>query len=676
MKKIFALFTIIFIVLNSACSDFEKELDGFGTPSQKDTVIVVVTDTVVIGDTVVKTPVWVDITINGDTVMRDADGDIIWHKPDFFVAKITCQDTVMVSADKPWELVESQENPQTPAQYYLSGVSQWALNHGTLSAIDSVYGGFRGRILPRYPKTPCTHEVEEFEPTVTDTTTSRNVHYVLIINTNVMGSAPQVQGTKTGIVPAYFQTMVWRSWHVGPATAIYADGQATITCPDSLVAYEVWDDGSNRNWLRKTTTSKDIFSVTVSGTEVDDINAVVGNNLSVNGDKASVAEFSVTVTRTSKDIVEKNVPYTYNGRSINFVDSLHACGYKLKGGQVISKSQVRVDMAHEDTGEIVSFIIPVTFTEKLRVVSMDSLFTHINYISPASYSNSIITVDANHNAEFIQHYSDGSEKVSNINYLQHINFRVSYDKQLVVENLNQVLGRHQVVNGKVTVYGNDFEFDFVSCICDNIIFEGKNYKQYAPKCNANIVAITIEKDKLIVEIQGDHDGDNSTIYVELPLEVTEIITIPGKILGGNRADAYEGQTTGRVTWDFIKTLNLSSGKYTVHSKKEEEINFNNHEEYTSFGNLTNSDPFSYWYDQIGEKHLGTFEAIKMDKSKEAYLILFKNFYKETMYTLGTAEDAINNPYRNPNRGVLQKVVKGGKTLWTFDYKVYYIGSED
>jgi hypothetical protein len=188
-------------------------------------------------------------------------------------------------------------------------------------------------------------------------------NYQLVYRSIVLASARQMFVVDEGYVPS-FEKMIWKSWHFGPATASYANGVATVQCPDSLNAHEVWDDGSNRNWLRKTTTSKNIFSVAVSGTEVDDINAVIGKSLTVNGDKASVAEFTVTVNRTSKEIVEKSVPYTYNGKSINFVDSLHACGYKLKGGQVISKSQVRVDMVREGATETVSFNLPVTITEK------------------------------------------------------------------------------------------------------------------------------------------------------------------------------------------------------------------------------------------------------------------------------------------------------------------------
>jgi hypothetical protein len=246
---------------------------------------------------------------------------------------------------------------------------------------------------------------------------------------------------------------------------------------------------------------------------------------------------------------------------------------------------------------------------------------------------------------------------------------------IVVENLNSIIGvREEIVDGSVNIGLTTINFSH-TMHAESV---SKGTFSYKPTpCEAVARYITVVNDKTaIVEIY--HDGTKVGEY-ELPINITEIIIIPGKIKGGNRSDAYTDQYSARVTYDFIKTTSSSSSKkYQVYSKLEEDRSFGLDGEYDNFGYMSESDPFAYWYDQNGYKHLGTFEAIKMDanNTQESYLILYKDMSLSTVYTLGTAEEKLANRYRNPNRGTLVKVVMNGVTLWTFDHLTFYKGTED
>jgi hypothetical protein len=573
-KKLFSIFTTLLVmIVFVACSDnSHTQMGEYKAPVNPETI----------------TPKWVPLdSTHVDLVDKDGVPLVRFLEWRGF-AEVKTQPTQYADATEPWQPGQQLIREQLPQQ----AETNFRFNHGIntvktsvkfIVAESKVYdlGDGRkvvltqGQELELYkPENlnlkggePAT-EVREGKPFYAETKVPYNLRYV----ETVIAKAVQPFVAEEGYVPS-FERMEWKSWHFGPAVAEYANGKATVTCPDSLNAHEVWDDGSNRNWLRKTTTSRDIFSVTVSGTEVDDINAVIGKNLTVNGDKASVAEFSVTVTRTSKEIVEKNLPYTYNGKTINFIDSLHACGYKLKGGQVISKSQVRVDMVREGSTETVSFNLPVNITEKVRLVRTDSTFVHVNYVSTVTPNGTNLPVLSNHTVTFENVYSNGTKSVAGkVNYQWTNNYSISYDSNMMVDDLNSVLGRHTVnSNGSVTVAGYNFTVSFVNRVCDDIMYNGKNYKAYAPICKAKVVAITINQNSLVVEFQGDHDGDNSVIKATLPLTVTEKPHDPdfnGRIVWGGAVDSYNSVPNGVYEWHgcYLMFLVENNGVYTVNTR--------------------------------------------------------------------------------------------------------------
>jgi hypothetical protein len=365
--------------------------------------------------------------------------------------------------------------------------------------------------------------------------------------------------------PAKFQKMIWKSWHFGPATASYANGVATVTCPDSLNAHEVWDDGSAKNWLKTTTTSKNIFSVAVSGTEVDDINAVVGKNLTVNGDKASVAEFSVTVTRTSKEIVEKTKSYTYNGKTINFVDSLHACGYKLKGGQVISKSQVRVDMVREGATETVSFNLPVNITEKVTLKEILRNYIHKAFRKVASVSGNIITIICDNNGEMTKVFSNNTKEKTDVPYTWTFKFTYNIPSGLTTDVIGHT---YNFNNGSTSVEGKNVTVSFSSSSISDVMFEGQNYKNEAPKCSVEVKTITFNsKTQATVTFNGEGETVTALISVNLT-EPTHDPDFPGRIVWGGATDSYvDGQNV--ATWEgcYLHFIVENAGAYKVYSRK-------------------------------------------------------------------------------------------------------------
>jgi hypothetical protein len=189
------------------------------------------------------------------------------------------------------------------------------------------------------------------------------------------------------------------------------------------------------------------------------------------------------------------------------------------------------------------------------------------------------------------------------------------------------------------------------------------------------VAITINKNNLVVEFQGDHDGDNSVIEAEMPLTVTEnkAEKLPGKIVAGWATDSYESSTDFHYYWHSctFHVLVLNNGVYTVYSR---DINATSGWRETSISSTfaTNGMPLAYVGDN-GEEEIGYIE--KHVSQGTWYKIVYREADGSLDKALSEAEHAFHKDddmfQRNPVRGTWSngKISADGHTL-------YVIGSED
>lgn len=390
--------------------------------------------------------------------------------------------------------------------------------------------------------------------------------------------------------------------------------------------------------------------------------SVKGQSYTFNGNTAVVEGKNVTVTFSSRVI--GNI--IFDGIDYKDDKNVPQCAVEVKTVR-FNESTATFTFTHEQ--EVITAEVPVTYN---RIVKYELIGDPVHDMWGTVYGTAAgFAMTCDNHVVVSPIWADGTTgEAFNLPYVSTNMWNVEGQKNILIESLNSVIGvREEIVNGQATIGLSTVKFNHTMS-AEKVTKDNFSYQPTPCEAVARYITV-VSENTAVVEIF--HDNDKIGEY-ELPIHLTEIIVIPGRIIRGNRSDAYADQVSARETWDFI--LASVNGRNTVYSKKENEKTFNNSEEIANFGAMTASDPFAYWYDASAGRHLGTLTAIKMDKnSKEAYFIQYLDFNKQVMYTLGTAEDALNNNYRNPERATLERVVKNGKVLWT-DGQVFYRGTED
>jgi len=371
---------IVFITVASCltgCTNHDDEL--FGDQSTK-------TDTITVERDV---PVFFDITENDTLLLNEEGTPIPGLRPERLISKLTVDpEEVTVDKDTPWALRE--ESIKVPNQNQLGGKVSFEYNHGEEVLTDSFYVIYKNRELPFFrPKDlRISEETASFEET--SGSTHKEESYTLTVKgiQKIFAKAKANLNTQIGYKPS-FECLLWGANHIkGTAKASYDPSKANIivTCTDTLWAKAKWDNGEYKDELSTYTHSRHSFNVQISGTEsVASINAIVGKDMSVSGNKATYAEVTLTLTEILNEIVEKNISYTYDGKTINWIDSLHYCRYQLDGAKYTTSSNVHVVLVRKSDNEKVSVDINKPLTEKEVPADVDVEILRISITD--SYTN-------------------------------------------------------------------------------------------------------------------------------------------------------------------------------------------------------------------------------------------------------------------------------------------------
>jgi hypothetical protein len=221
-----------------------------------------------------------------------------------------------------------------------------------------------------------------------------------------------------------------------------------------------------------------------------------------------------------------------------------------------------------------------------------------------------------------------------------------------------------LVNGQATVLGQNISVNFKSVDVSAIMFDGKDYRNEAPKCKVyakSIEFITIDK----AVITFVEENGNIVATVEVPVSVVVISIIPGDVVELFATDHYNGRTlkgTGiharradGTVYSFEIGSDVNGGTVTTTS-------------------VTGTYAW-YWYQN--KWNLGLVEAVRSDNTDVTdYVLKYYSLNGQLANALGYAEATLNGKgFRNPVHTVTYDEATGVWTI-TVEGKSYFYASQN
>ena len=290
---------------------------------------------------------------------------------------------------------------------------------------------------------------------------------------------------------------------------------------------------------------------------------------------------------------------------------------------------------------------------------------HKNWNGVSSTSDGF-SLTCNNFVKVVEIMMDGSEgQTFELPYTSYNYWKVIGMISAEVENIDSYMNVPvAIVNGVATIAGSSMTFEH-SAKADKVT---KGDFSYQPDpCIAEAMYLTpISAKQGRVDIY--HDGkkvDEKLVAIDLREKLVPDTPFDGVILCGSTTDHYADHVSSLTGTDDHVLTKVADGDYRHYWRSFGSKNWSS-ETLSSIGNLTGKN-LAWWYEtNKSTRHLGAVEAYEREGESNRWLLIYKDMNGTVQYHLGKAEETINAPFRYPVQRTLQKVVKDGKTFWTFD----------
>ena len=442
--------------------------------------------------------------------------------------------------------------------------------------------------------------------------------------------------------PITLDKIEWGYKHVSfVRNANVSGNNITVVCDNTANFVDIYSDGSKKNAEDVAYKCNNLFTYSAPVMEVENVNAVVGKTYNFVNGVASISGYSVRVDWASAKVVGNVM---HNGK--NYASEITPCKVSVKTLTITSTSSAVVRFYDNNTNDYAEAQITVSIKETVRFVELARTFVHDAFRSNAVVNGSNIPVVCDNYTDFVKKYSNGTQTTAGrVAYTVTNNFRASA-LNFVVVGKSEIVGKtYNFNNGVTTIAGKTVTVSFVNREVSNIIFEGSNYKNEAPVCEAVVRSIKINDGSAIITF----DGEGETITAQVPCTITETAPIKGKIVYGVATDSYVAGSQGVNVRQgtYMHILALYNGVYTVYSKQVGAAQWE--QQITVSAADAAKRPFAYINNELDK--LG-YISVAQEYEKGSYTITYSDFEGNLYKAIGKTTSTISGqPNRNPIRGI-------------------------
>lgn len=509
--------------------------------------------------------------------------------------------------------------------------------------------------LPKYISLElvCRLAVEKEETTPSFYAESVANYSLLIGETKLAATATRLIVEEEYVAPD-FDKVEWSYAHKAfRRNANLSNDIITVLCDNTAKFADVYSDGSKQNEEEVAYIVSNKFNFSAPAMEVNTLGDVVGKSFNFNNGTAVVNGVNVKATWVSASVEGK----VMHGDK-DYASEITACRAAAKTITFKSASEAVVRFYDNNAEDYAEVVVPVTVTEKVTLKNIIRNFIHKAFRKNATVSGKNIAVTCDNEASFVKEYSDGHKDAAvSVSYTVVNNFAYNAPA-MVVENLSSVLNKtYNFNNGTAVVAGKNVTVKYNNTVVSNIMFEGKNYKNEAPKCAAEVKTITITS-ATTATITFEGEGEEITAIV--PVSIIEAEQIDGEIKALWCTDAYQGRTFARTD---LHVLAEKNGAYVVYSRQ-------NRNEAWTITNLTAAEGQAVlssgralaWYWLNNGWHMGTVKAI--ENAAAGYILQYFTLDGQLANNLGKSESTLNGKkFEYPIHGT----GKYSNGMWTIAY---------
>lgn len=488
-------------------------------------------------------------------------------------------------------------------------------------------------------------------------------NYSLLIGETKLATAATRLIVEEEYVAPDFDKVEWSYAHKAfRRSATLSNGIITVLCDNTAKFADVYSDGSKQNEEEVAYIVSNKFNFSAPAMEVDKLNDVVGKTFNFNNGTAVVSGVNVKAewTLASVEGVVKHGEKDY-------ASEITPCRASAKTITFNSATSATVRFYDNNAEDYAEVTVPVQVSEKVTLKNIVRNFIHKAFRKNATVSGKNIAVTCDNEASFVKEYSNGSkDNAVKVSYTVVNNFAFNAPA-MVVENLSSVLNKtYNFNNGTAVVAGKNVTVTFSNRVVGNIMFDGKNYKDEAPKCAAEVKTITITSS---TSATITFEGEGETITAVVSVSIIEAESINGEIKAAWGTDSYNGRTFVRTDLHILAELN---GAYVVYSRQ-------NKSEAWAITNLTSAEGQSViasgralaWIWNGNNRYMGTVAA--QESASAGHTIQYYLLDGQLANNLGKSESTLNGKkFEHPVHGT--GAYKNG--MWTIAYNgsTYYFVS--
>lgn len=520
--------------------------------------------------------------------------------------------------------------------------------------------------LPKYISLElvCRLAVEKEETTPSFHAESVANYSLLIGETKLAAASTRLIVEEEYVAPD-FDHIEWSYSHKAfRRSATLSNGIITVLCDNTAKFADVYSDGSKQNEEEVSYIVSNKFTFSAPAMEVNKLNDVVGKTFNFNNGTAVVEGKNVKAEWTSAS-VEGAVKHGEK----DYASEITPCRASAKTITFNSATSATVRFYDNNAEDYAEVTVSVTVTEKVTLKGILREFVHVAFRKNAVVSGSNIAVICDNNASFVKEYSNGKkDDAVKVSYTVTNNFSYSAPA-MVVENMDQVLNKtYNFNNGTAVVAGKNVTVKYNNTVVSNIMFEGKNYKNEAPKCKAVVKTITITSSTTASIV---FEGEGETITAVVPVSIIEAEQIDGDIKNIWVTDGYNGRTFVRADMHILAQKN---GSYVVYSRSNKGENWTVTNLSAAEGQaVLNSGRALAWIWVGNDKVMGTVAAV--ESAAAGYILKYYTLDGQLALNLGKSESTLNGKkFEHPVHGT----GKFSNGMWTIAYngsQYYFVSNK-
>ena len=296
-----------------------------------------------------------------------------------------------------------------------------------------------------------------------------------------------------------------------------ADSVAKISCDNSVVLREIYNDNSKRD-ITLPFAVENFFSIKAPKALVfESLDAKIGKAYAFSGDVCDVEGFIFSASFVSNQVLG---PVMHKEQ--DFANQLHACPIKPQTLTITALNTVVIRFWDNEQTDFAELKLTVPMSEKDTPVTFVKLLfqqEHLNFIREAVRSGNQVVVSCTDNLIIGKLFSDGSLRdtksleigIDNI-------FNMTVPTTVNVKSVSEIINKTYDFDGATcNVEGSVFRFVWQSAkVNGEVVYEGKDYSDQIHKCPVAPKTLTVTSANSVVVKFWDQ---NKNDYAQLTLTV-------------------------------------------------------------------------------------------------------------------------------------------------------------